>query len=138
MIFYRFLFVNYYFILFFKMVYVYNCYSFLRYFIYKIYLKIVRFCLWKCCFYYSNVGLFKKILKGKLFGDKNLLRNIREVDFYRSFYSEVFSVMRYIGFYIFCDFVLLVKIIRFGKCFMIKVGYSVFLFFIDYCTKNCE
>lgn len=118
---YRLLLVNYHFILPITMVYFYNCYSFLRYFIHKILLKIERFCLQKCCLYYSNAGLPKKILKGKLSGDKNLLRNIREVDSYRSLHSEVFPVMRYIGPYTSCDPVLLVKIIRLGKCFMTKV-----------------
>uniref|UniRef100_K1QG84 THO complex subunit 2 n=1 Tax=Magallana gigas TaxID=29159 RepID=K1QG84_MAGGI len=70
--------------------------------------------------YKNNAGLPKKILKGKLSGDKNLLRNIREVDSYRSLHSEVFPVMRYIGPYTSCDPVLLVKIIRLGKCFMTK------------------
>lgn len=124
---YRLLLVNYHSIPPITMVYFYNCYSFLRYFIHKILLKIERFCLYKCCLYYSNAGLPKKILKGKLSGDKNLLRNIREVDSYRSLHSEVFPVMRYIGPYTSCDPVLLVKIIRLGKCFMTKVGRSVLL-----------
>lgn len=42
---YRLLLVNYHSILPITMVYFYNCYSFLRFFIHKILLKIERFCL---------------------------------------------------------------------------------------------
>ena len=50
-----------------------------------------------------------------------MIRNIQEVTSYRALHTEVFPIMRYIGPYTSCDPVLLVKIIRLGKCFMTKV-----------------
>ncbi|XP_061165363.1 THO complex subunit 2-like isoform X2 [Saccostrea echinata] len=70
--------------------------------------------------YKDNAGLPRKILKGKLSGDKNLIKNIQEVGSYRALHTEVFPIMRYIGPYASCDPVLLVKFIRLGKCFMTK------------------
>ena len=71
----------------------------------------------KCIFYSRNSGLPKKILKGKVKKDDK----VPQVNTFRDLHTHVFSVIRYLGPYTAYDPLLIAKIIRLGKTFMIKV-----------------
>ena len=77
----------------------------------------------KCIFYSRNSGLPKKILKGKVKKDDK----VPQVNTFRDLHTHVFSVIRYLGPYTAYDPLLIAKIIRLGKTFMIKVNHMILM-----------